>query len=75
MIYDELNKKKQEIEADFGEILEWQRMDDRRASRIAKIVTNRGLKDIGDWAIIQDKMIDAMIRFEKALTKHIRQLP
>jgi hypothetical protein len=50
-------------------------MDDRRASRVAKIVTNRGLKDIGDWAIIQDKMIDAMIRFEKALTKHIRQLP
>jgi hypothetical protein len=74
-IYDELHKKKQEIETDFGEELEWQRLDDKRASRIAKIVTSRGLKDIDDWPSIQDKMIDAMIRFEKALTKHIRQLP
>ncbi len=74
-IYDELHKKKQEIETDFGEELEWQRLDDKRASRIAKIVTNRGLKDIDDWPSIQDKMIDAMVRFEKALTKHVRQLP
>ncbi len=74
-IFDEFHKKKQEIETDFGGELEWQRLDDKRASRIAKTVTNKGLKDIDDWPSIQDKMIDAMIRFEKALAKHIRQLP
>lgn len=73
-IYDELHKKKQEIETNFGEELEWQRMDDKRASRIAKTVINKGLKDIDDWPTIQDKMIDAMIRFEKALTKHVRAI-
>jgi hypothetical protein len=74
-IFDELHKKKQEIETDFGGELEWQRLDDKRASRIAKTVTNKGLKDIDDWSSIQDKMIDTMIRFEKALAKHIRQSP
>jgi len=73
-IYDELYKRKQEIERDSGEEFEWQRLDEKRASRIAKTVINKGLKDIDDWPEIQDKMINAMIRFEKALAKHIRQL-
>ncbi|MCL7389009.1 MAG: DUF4268 domain-containing protein [Thaumarchaeota archaeon] len=74
-IFDELYKRKQEIEADFSEELEWQRLENRRASRIAKTVINKGLEDIDDWPEIQDRMIDAMIRFEKALRKHINQLP
>ncbi len=74
-IFDELNKRKQEIETDFGGELEWQRLDNKRASRIAKTVVNKGLEDVDDWPLIQDQMIDAMIRFEKALAKHIIQLP
>jgi hypothetical protein len=73
-IYDELYRRKQEIERDFGEELEWQRLDERRASRIAKTVINKGLKDVDNWPEIQDKMIDAMIRLERALAKHVRQL-
>ncbi|MBS7648002.1 MAG: DUF4268 domain-containing protein [Archaeoglobaceae archaeon] len=74
-IFDELYKHKQEIEAEFGGELEWQRLNEKRASRIAKIVTNKGLENVDDWPTIQDQMINAMIRFEKALAKHIRQLP
>ena len=73
-IFDQLYSKRQEIESDFGDELEWQRPDDRRACRIAKTVENKGLWDTDDWPIIQDKMIDAMIRFEKALSKHIQRL-
>ena len=73
-IYDQLYSKRQEIESDFGEKLEWQRLDDKRACRIAKTVENKGLWDMDDWPAIQDKMIDAMIRFKKALSKHIQQL-
>jgi len=73
-IFDQLYSKRQEIESDFGDELEWQRPDDRRACRIAKTVENKGLWDTDNWPIIQDKMIDAMIRFEKALSKHIQRL-
>ena len=73
-IFDQLYSKRQEIESDFGEDLEWQRLDDRRACRIAKTVENKGLWDKDDWPMIQDKIIDAMIRFEKALSKHIQRL-
>ena len=74
-IFDELYKRKHEIERDFGEELEWYRLDNKRASRIAKTIVNKGLKNVDDWPIIQDKMINSMIKFHKALTKHIQQLP
>lgn len=74
-IFDALHESKQQIERDFGKQLVWRRLDDRKSSRIEKVLENKGLKDMDDWSGIQDKMIDAMIRFEKALGKHIRQTP
>lgn len=74
MIFDSLHERKQQIERDFGEQLVWERLDGRKSSYIKKVVENKGLKDIDYWPAIQDKMIDAMIRFEKALSKHIRVL-
>jgi len=73
-IFDELFKKKQQIESDFGEALNWQRLDDKRACRISKMVEQKGLKSEHDWPALQDKMIDAMTRFDKALSKHIKTL-
>jgi hypothetical protein len=73
-IFDDLFKKKQQIESDYGEALEWQRLNDKRASRISKVVEQKGLKSEDDWPVLQDKMIDAMIRFEKALSKHVKTL-
>lgn len=73
-IFGELFKKKPQIESDFGEALHWQRLDDKRACRISKVVEQKGLMSEDDWPALQDKMIDAMIRFEKALGKHIKTL-
>jgi len=73
-IFDQLYSKKRIIEKEFGEKLEWQRLDNRRASRIRKTFKGIGLGDQEKWEELQDKMIDAMIRLEKSLRKHITAL-
>jgi hypothetical protein len=73
-IFDALYAKKGEIEKDFGESLEWERLDGKRASRISWECDEGGLLDEQKWDYLQNKMIDAMIRLEKALTNRIKAL-
>ena len=72
--FDKLYKSKEEIENDFGGKLDWERLENRRACRISLKFKNVGLNDKDKWNDIQNKMIDAMIRLEKAFRKHIRKL-
>ncbi len=72
--FDQLFKYKEEIEKEFDEKLLWERLDDRKASRISYILDGIGLKDEDKWDDIQDKMIDAMIRLENATKKYIEKL-
>jgi len=72
--FDQLYKNREKIETDFGGKLNWERLDDRRASRISVKFEGVGLKDKDKWSRLQDKLIDTMTRFEKAFRKHIKQL-
>ncbi|MGI8655971.1 MAG: DUF4268 domain-containing protein [Pyrinomonadaceae bacterium] len=68
-VYDELHTHKQEIEAAFGKALLWTRRDTGKTSRIAYDMTIGGYKDDeANWQTIQNEMIDAMVRLEKALS-------
>jgi hypothetical protein len=50
-------------------------MDAKRACRIAKYFELGGYRDEEDkWPALQDAMVDAMIRLEKALHPHIAKL-
>jgi len=72
-IFDVLMESKDQIEDDFGDELAWQRLEGKRACRIGKSVVIGGYRDEEDrWAEIQDAMIDAMIRLERALRPHVR---
>ena len=74
-IFDWLHKHKEEIEHPFGDQLSWQRLNDKRSCRIAFTATAGGWKsDESKWPDIQDNMIDAMVRLEKALTPQIGSL-
>jgi len=74
-IFDELASHKHKIEGDFGAELSWERLDERKSSRIAYRMWNGGSKDNEDrWQTIQIEMIDAMVSFEKALRPFISKL-
>lgn len=73
-IFDELISHRSEIDKEFGEKLNWDRLEDRRACRISKRFDYAGLNDPDKWDKLQDDMIDAMIRLDKALKKHIKAL-
>lgn len=69
-IYDVFQSQYQEIEKDFSSILCWLRRDNDIYSRISFTVTKNCVKDINQWDDTQNKMVDAMIKLEQALSKH-----
>ena len=73
-IFDELISHRSEIDKEFGDKLNWDRLEDRRACRISKRFDYAGLNDPDKWDKLQEDMIDAMIRLDKALKKHIKAL-
>jgi hypothetical protein len=75
-IFSALRANKEAIETAFGEPLEWDQLETKRACRISKRFSLGGWKDEESrWSEIQDAMVDAMIRLEKALKPHIARLP
>ncbi|GAH60394.1 unnamed protein product, partial [marine sediment metagenome] len=53
---------------------EWQRLDNKRASRIRKTYDYANLNDEEKWDKLQEDMINDMIRLEKALKKFIHKI-
>ncbi|MBM3189775.1 MAG: DUF4268 domain-containing protein [Chloroflexi bacterium] len=74
VIFDAIEGAKGEIEAAYGSSLVWERLEGKRACRISDVLQDGGYRDEERWPQIQDAMIDAMIRLEKALGPHIRRL-
>lgn len=73
-IFNTLLASKQEIENRFGGQLSWDKLEGRRACRIAVQIKQGGFRDRDKWPEIQDALIDAMIRLEKALKPHLTKL-
>ncbi|MBF0301379.1 MAG: DUF4268 domain-containing protein [Oligoflexia bacterium] len=73
-IFEQLKKNKEEIESVLGP-LSWERLDDKRACRIIKLLPDGGHQsDESKWSSIQDKMIEAMIQFEKVVAPFVNKL-
>ncbi|MBM3710248.1 MAG: DUF4268 domain-containing protein, partial [Actinobacteria bacterium] len=73
-IFDDLLKHRQEIEKEFGDSLEWQRLENKSVSIIRKIYTSANLNDPYNWDKLQNEMIDGMVNFHKALKKYINNI-
>lgn len=73
-IFDTLAQARVSIEETFGGPLSWQRLEGKRACRVCYAVDTGGYRDEDRWAAIQDVMIDAMIRLEKAFKPYVAKL-
>jgi hypothetical protein len=74
-IFDAIHTRKEDVEEKFGGGLAWQRLDDKRACRIACNLNHGGYRDEEtSWGDTHEAMIDAMIRLERALKSHITSL-
>ena len=73
-IFDALFAQKTAIEEEFGEPLDWERLDEKRACRIAKRFTNGGLAKPETWDRLQDQMIDAMVRLNEAMRGRLAKI-
>lgn len=72
--FDNLYRHKNQIEKAFGRKLNWERLDNARASRISIKFEGVGLINKEKWDNLQDKMVDAMVRLEEVFKKYIREL-
>lgn len=64
----------EDIEAGFGESLEWYMVPGVRSCRIKRQIDVGGYRDEEKWPEIHEAMIDAMIRLERVLRPHIDKL-
>lgn len=73
-IFNALGATEDAIAYNFGGALEW-RIEDSGARRIEHRIDDAGgYRDEERWPALQDAMIDAMIRLEKALRPHVSRL-
>ncbi|MCY4506659.1 MAG: DUF4268 domain-containing protein [Acidobacteria bacterium] len=69
-LFDTLHAERLAIEADFGGALSWQRLDDKRASRISFTVPG-GWVDDQTWPSAIEQTVSAMQRLYRTLSPRV----
>ncbi len=72
-IFDKLLSQKDEIENSYGSILTWERLDEKKSSRIIDRTFNVDITNRDDWEKIIDFLSDAMVKFEKAIKEPLKK--
>lgn len=72
-IYDNLFSNKEAIEAAYGSQLTWERLEEKKSSRITDRMFDVDITNREDWDNIKDFLCKAMIKFEKALKEPLKK--
>lgn len=74
-IFEQLRKYQRQIDETFGEPLKWEPLEGKRACRIRFTNNSGGYRTPeNEWPHIQDRIIHAMDKLEKALRPYLKQL-
>lgn len=71
---ESLIRNRTEIERAFGDELDWQQLEGKRACRIAYELAGHGYRDVEQWESTAGLMIDAMTRFSDSVRPYIDKL-
>lgn len=72
-IFDQLIRERQEIEGHFGAELDWQRLDDKKASRICYQHPFDGYED-ANWPAMIDWLCTYIVKLEEAFSEPLERL-
>jgi hypothetical protein len=75
MLFDALEARRSDIESALGGEVSWERLDGRRACRIARYRWAANLTDESHWKEYQWWMIQQLALFRSALQPYLDQLP
>jgi hypothetical protein len=70
--FDQLHRRREPIEAELGPALSWERLDDKRASRIAAYRQGSIGADDPTLTETRDWMIDRLLAFKRVFTPLIK---
>ncbi|MDO5970808.1 DUF4268 domain-containing protein [Flavivirga aquimarina] len=73
-VFDSLLSKKETIESKFGEKLEWERLNNKRACRIKYEDTNFNIFEPDTWELTIEKITTGMVNLEKAIKPHLNEI-
>lgn len=71
-LFDSLNEKKIEIESKLGFELDWQRLDNKKASRIIYRIPGLNFDDHSNYDALMNDIIDKVILFVKVFKKYVK---
>ncbi|MFW6183082.1 MAG: DUF4268 domain-containing protein [Chloroflexota bacterium] len=71
-LFDALHERREEIESKVGAELRWQRLDQRRASRIAQTFPGHITDSEEHLLHLRDQAVPAMVHFSDVLQEHVQ---
>jgi len=74
MIFEALYADKEAIEAEFGGPLQWDYSAERRSQYVRIRFTSGGLAGDWTWPMLQEDMVEALIRMDQVLTPRLRRM-
>lgn len=72
-LFDYLFANKEAIESEFGAELDWQRLDDRKASRIKYYIDGLNFDDHSNYQDLDEQIIVAALKMRKIFQRYINQ--
>jgi dimeric dUTPase (all-alpha-NTP-PPase superfamily) len=73
-LFEKVYVHKDAVEKEFGGPVEWERLENKRACRIKKVIPVAGWMDEEKWTESQEAMVDAMIRLDRAIRPILKNI-